>query len=193
VLSFLKNLIRWARITGPANNQENFSVQQVTYLGKTADSLIVFPYGHHANVSNDSLALMFSIASNPENRAAIAWTPNDRPDLEQNEIAIYHPFTNSLIHFKNSGDIDITGDANLNATVTGTATIDAPETTITGNVTINGNLQVDGVATLGSGGALIARLGDTVAVTVPGVMPGAATLPGTGTITSGSPGGHTAS
>ncbi len=192
-----------------------FPKQLVDYQGASSETNILFPYGMYGNVSNDVLALMFFYGGNSENRIAIPGSFQVRPDLEQGEIAIFRPDGDAIIKFANSGNIEITTTADVtvncanatvtaseditascvNATLTATtaATVDAPTITLDGNVTVTGTLQVDGVATLGSGGALIARLGDTVAVTIPNAQGGGGGLPGTGTITSGSPAGHTAS
>lgn len=114
----LRNLLRWARITKAGSDTEQFATQQMEYLGKVADGLIVFPYGMHANATPDSLALMFAVQGNADNRAAIAWTPKDRPTLKAGEVAIYHPETDAFIIWRETGDLDIeTGDggsANIN-------------------------------------------------------------------------------
>ncbi len=101
---------------------------------------------------------------------------------------MYQPGTNTLIKFLADGTVELNSDVAVNVT--------SPEITVMGNatiagdVTIEGNLQVDGVATLGAGGAAIARSGDPVTVTVIG---GSSAGPASGTITAGSPAGHTAS
>ena len=108
-LNKLKNIVRWATVTGPVNQAQQFPVQQVTYKGKVANCMMVFPYGVYAHVSStDVLTMMFAVEGNADNRAGIPAIPQKRPvDLEQNEVAIYHPFTNSFIKFRNNGDISI--------------------------------------------------------------------------------------
>jgi len=169
-----RNTVRWARITSPGDDDQDFAVQQMEYLGKTSDGFMVFPYGLHGNVPADSLALMFAVQDQPENRAAIGWTPKDRPTLGDGEVAFYHPPTDAYIIWRQSGDLEIvtgdggTGNINItckqaNITASESATIDSPESTFTGNVQIDGNLNTDGAATLGgAGGAEIARKGDAV-------------------------------
>lgn len=171
------NMIRWARITKAGSDTEQFAAQQMEYLGKVADGLIVFPYGIHANVPADSLALMFAVQGNPDNRAAIAWTPKDRPKLASGEVALYHPPTDAFIIWRKTGDLDIetgnNGTANLNikckdanitasgdvnvtsvtSTVTATNSIDLIATTIiefTSPLTkVNGAFEVTAAATFG--------------------------------------------
>lgn len=136
----IKNLLRWARITKAGSDDKQFAVQQMEYMGKVADGLIVFPYGIHGNVPADSLALMFAVNGSSDNRAAIAWTPKDRPKLADGEVAFYHPPTDAFIIWRASGELDIeTGSA-------GTKDINIK----TSKVKITGDLEVTGSTTLGA-------------------------------------------
>lgn len=173
LLSKLRNIVRVGKITGPANNSDQFPVQQLTFKGKVADTLMVFPFGVYANVSTeDALALFFSIDGNEENRAAIAYTPQKRPtDLANGEIAVYHPATASFIKFRNTGDIEIESTADVN--------LEGANVNITAATKVN----IDSPATdIGVGGAAIARVGDATSVTIPG---GSSAGTYAGTITSG--------
>lgn len=172
-MNIIKNIVRWATITKAGSDNEQFDTQQMSYFGKVADGLIVFPYGLHGNVPPDAFALMFSVGADPEKRAAIAWTPKDRPVLAEGEVAFYHPPTEAFMIWRANGDLDIeTGDkggANINinckqANITASESVkfDTPEATFTGNVTIDldlnvkGNVSIDqdlevtGATTLGS-------------------------------------------
>lgn len=168
-LDKLKNIVRFARITGPADNSANFPVQQMSFKGKVVNVLQIFPYGMYANsASDDSLGVMFSIDGSENNRAAISYTPQRRPnDLEQNEVAIYHPYTNSFIKFRNNGNIEIdsiqdgnTGNiivncsnATINASedvsinASGSVEIDSPSTTVTGTLQVDGAITTDASVT----------------------------------------------
>ena len=136
----LRNLIRWARITKPSKDTEQFAVQQLEYLGKVADALMVFPYGMHANLPPGALALMFSIQGNPENRAAIAWTPDKRPVLKEGEVAFYHPALPALI-------IKLQADGSLSIKSGVSVDIEAPEVSIIGNLTVTGTTTLGAVVT----------------------------------------------
>ncbi len=193
----LRRLQTWAVVTGPANNESQMPTQQVTFKGKLATPLMVFPYGHYANVSSSetvgeqSLAMLFAMEGNEEDRAAIAYTPQLRPDdLEPNETAIYHPFTKTFIKFRNNGDIDIdskveetTGNININCVNANlTASENVNVECVDANVTASTSVNVDSpITNLGVGGPEIARLGDSVEVVV-----GSGSSAGTwsGTITS---------
>ena len=67
----IKNILRWARITAPGADDKQFPAQQMEYLGKVADGVMLFPYGMHGNVPADVLALIGSVQGNPDNRVAI--------------------------------------------------------------------------------------------------------------------------
>lgn len=187
-LAKLKNLIRYAKVTGPADNTKEFPVQQVTFKGKTADTYMVFPYGMYANAdTQNSVAVLFSVDGNDDNRAAIPSNPQNRPtDLAEGEVAIYHPNSGACIKLRASGDIEITTEGNiaatcadLNATASGDANV-----TSTGDTNVTAaNVNVDAsVTNLGVGGLPIARAGDPVSVTI---TSGSSAGVATGTITSG--------
>lgn len=176
--NLIKNIVRWATITKAGSDDQQFATQQMGYLGKVADGIIIFPYGIHGNVPPGALALMFAVQGNPDNRAAIAWTPKDRPKLAEGEVAFYHPPTDAFMIWRANGDLDIEtgnkGGANINincktanitasedinatcttATVTASDSIDLIASTIiefTAPLTkVNGAFEVTGGTTLSS-------------------------------------------
>lgn len=127
LLNTIINLIRLAVVSRAGTGVGQFPIQQMTYNGKTGDSMIVYPFGFHANASPESLAIMFSINGQPESRVSIVMS-NARPDLEAGEVAMYHPGTGALVKMSADGSIKI---------VATTVEID-------GNVTISGSLEVNG-------------------------------------------------
>lgn len=159
----LRNLLRLARITKAGDDIDNVPIQQMEYLGKAANGVIVFPYGMHANVPADIAAIMMALQGNPENRYAIPFNTDKRPKLAAGEVAFFHPLLpDMLIKLQANGKMLVKSGVSID--------VDAPGATFAGNVTIAGALQVagdfntDGTATLGgSGGAAIARTGDAVA------------------------------
>jgi hypothetical protein len=159
----MKDLIIFGRIAQSGTDAENFATQKVEYLGKLAEALMVFPYGMHANIPADSLALMFSVQGHPDNRAAIGWTPNDRPTLTDGEVAFYHPPTDAFIIWRENGDLEIeagTGGAG-NINITALNTNITSNVNITGNVTITGNLTVTGSTVLAGITSNGKNVGDT--------------------------------
>lgn len=119
----LGNMIKRAVVTLAGSDNKQVPIQQITYNGKVADAEIIFPYGVHANLSadNNTLCIVFAVEGQEDYRAAMGYTPGLRPKpLEEGEVVFYHPLTQSKIHFRNNGDIDIdvAGDeGNLNATI----------------------------------------------------------------------------
>lgn len=137
-LDKLKNLVRFSQVTGAANNEVDYPVQQMTFKRKVVNVLQLFPYGLYSNVSsNDSLGVMFSIDGSENNRAALSYTPQLRPkDLEQNELAIYHPYTNSFIKFRNNGNLEVD---TIQGETLGNIIINCENATINANQDITAN------------------------------------------------------
>ena len=127
----LKNLIRLARITASGSDDEQFPSQQLEYLGKIANGIMVFPYGMHANVTPDVLALMFAAQGHPENRFVIPFNTRNRPKLAEGEVALFHPPTGSFIKWDEDGNLLINN---------GSSTL----TIIGDKMTFSGDLQVVG-------------------------------------------------
>jgi len=136
-MSIINSLIRLARIAGNSNDDtKSAPVQQVQYLGKTADSVMVYPWGMHANVPANVAALMFSNQGNPDNRFSIPFNTKDRPELAANELAFFHPLLPDLmIKLKPDGTMSIESGVKIN--------IVAPETEFTGVVKANGKVIDD--------------------------------------------------
>lgn len=134
MLGKLKKLIRYVRITGSGDDSKQFPVQQVSYMGKTANVMMVFPYGMHGNVDKDSLGLMFQVLGDNGSKAAVPMSHKDRPALNTGEVVFFHPPTGTKIHLKKDGSIDIdAGNANIDLkTGSGDVTIEST----TGNVTV---------------------------------------------------------
>jgi len=158
MMNRLKKLIRWARISKGGSDDKQFPVQQVEYMGKVGDCMMIFPYGMHGNASEDSLVLMMTPNADSANRAGIPGTPHERPKMAINEFCLYHPKTQSIIHFRNNGDIDIdtsknkSGNLNVNTTqanitASNSVNITAPDTNINGNLTVTGDTSLSATVT----------------------------------------------
>jgi len=172
MLSELRNMIRRAVITLGGSDDKDFPVQQVTYLGKTADIEIITPYGMHANLpaDNETFVTMWTVAGQEDYRVGMGYTPKRRPkNLPEGEVVFYHPLTQSRVQFKNNGDIEIEstgdngsaivtvkkdltitigGDASITVAgdalldVSGTSTVNCPTTEWTGNINLTGSLDI---------------------------------------------------
>lgn len=170
----LLNLIRRAVITLTNSDSGQIANAQITWLGKTGVTEIVYPYGMAANAPVGSAVLMFSILGQEENRTGIANDQKTRfKDLKPSETAFGNPVTKSVIKFLENGDIELTGTAGQNINITGDSNVIiggdanitiAGSTTIdsTGNIditapitTINGELRATGEVTGLYGGAAL--------------------------------------
>ncbi len=184
----LKKLIQLVRITAGGLDDKDAPVQQIEYLGKVANGVMVFPFGFHANVDPDSLGIKVTYNAQPENRAIFPLSFLRRPKrLATGEVVVYHPKTGTKIHFRDNGDIDVVtntaksgnvnivcNDANITAagdvavTNTGTTTIDT-----TGDITVDSAANVDIIGAisvdvdapaieLSDGGTLLSLVNDLV-------------------------------
>lgn len=151
-MSEIRKLIRLAKITKPAadTSAEEYT-QQVEYLGKVANTSMIFPYGHLANVPADSLSIMLSALGNPENRNSIAWDNKARPKLADGEVAVYHPQTDAFMIWRSNGDLDIqvgnNGTSQVNITAS-TVNLTADTTNVSGDLNVTGDLDVSGATSL---------------------------------------------
>jgi phage gp45-like len=104
-------------------------VQQVSYRGRTANAMMWFAYGHHANLPVDVLAQLVATSGRPESRIAFPGSPLERPTGgDPGDVFWFHPQTGSRFHFKANGEVEAT----------------------CGKLTITGDLTVTGASALGS-------------------------------------------
>lgn len=158
-------MIIWAKITKAGNSAANWFRQQITYKNKLSNCTIVYPYGFHANATaNDSLALVFAVGCNAENKAAIAYNPNIRPNLSEGEVAVYSPSTSTEIILNRDGDVRINSKKDVLIDSSNQVTVNCIDCTInatnSANITalvsvditapiinLNGAVNVSGTAT----------------------------------------------
>lgn len=176
MIRLLRNLIKRAIVTKAGKDDGALAVQQISHNGKASQSEIVFPYGVHANLPVDSLLTCFLIEGVEQNKAAIGGMPQNRiKNLPVGEVVFFHPLTKSKLHFKNGGEIEVVAVKDgekknitidlLNMTIT--AEEDFTVNCSKANVNATDSVNIDSPLTnLGVGGNKIARLGDTVQVTV---------------------------
>ena len=159
----------WASITRKSDELGEYPIQQATYLDRVSDVFVLFPYGMHANLPVDQLGLLID----QQGRVFIGTSAVGRITVEEGEVVFYHPKTNSKIHFKNNGDIDLDTTAaqepgNFNINVKNVNIITSEKTVVTatgdvdittgGNATIaaTGNIDVsaEGTVLIASGSTL---------------------------------------
>lgn len=177
VLNRVTGMIKRAYVTLVGNDAGQVQTTQVSYLGKTTDMEVIYPYGLFGNPPRGSLALLFSVQGHEENRAGIANLPKQRfKDNKEGEAGVGNLLTGSVIKFLENGDIYINAKANQKVliegdsiiTVNGSATLDCP-----GGVTINSNVTINGTVTVSED--VVASGISLVHHVHPGIMPGDAT------------------
>ncbi len=160
MISFIRNLIKRGTVSRETVDSGKYSIAQIKWgSDKVGDVEVLYPYGYSANPTVGSLAIMFNVFGNEENRAAIINNPPKRfRKLKPGEVAIGNPSTRSVIKFLENGDIEITGKADQNFIITGDVNL-----TVGGNTNINttGNIS----ATIG--GTLTANVTGNTDITSP--------------------------
>ena len=140
-MPFLSNL--WGRITG-SDAGEKFPKQQGQSLGRIGDIYAAQPYGIYANLPAGQL---FKVLDE-DGRVVMGVTVERPPNVEQNEVSIWHPSTGAVIHFKNNGDLNIDtvvatdGDVNIN-TVNANLTASEDVNVICKNADLTASEDVD--------------------------------------------------
>ena len=155
-MNMLKSL--WGKITRKGAEGGTYPIQQATYLDRVSDVFVLFPYGMHGNLPVDQLGLLID----QQGRIFMGTSAVGRITVEEGEVVFYHPKTNSKIHFKDNGDLDIDAknvtittseDTVINAAgavdvqATGNITLTAPTVAVVGNLTVSGTVVSIGEVT----------------------------------------------
>lgn len=120
-----------------ADDSKQRSTSQVNYNKKQVEALDCFPFGFYAKPKINSLTLCLNIDCSNANKANIPLTESRPNFLIEGEVCVFHPETQSLIHFKKDGSVDLkTGDKQL--------LIEAGKVLIKSDVEIQGGLNVLG-------------------------------------------------
>lgn len=145
MINFIRNLIKRAKVTlNYSDNQSQYTGSQVIYMGNPVNMEIINPYGISAVAPIGSQVLMFNIQGQEENRIGFVFNPPDRfMNLQPGEVQIGNTVKQTYIKFDKDGSITIESTQDI--------TINAQETTVNGHVNLGG-----------SGGAGVARIGDSV-------------------------------
>jgi hypothetical protein len=135
------NMIKRATVSLPGDDSGNVANTQVTYLGRTAQVEVIYPYGTAGKAPKDSSSVMLSIQAQEENRVIVEYRPTDRfKNLKPGEYVVGNQLTGAFVKFSENGDIEIdAGSANVNLT--------AANLKITGDVAVVGNSTFTGTIT----------------------------------------------
>ena len=166
-------MIKRAYVSRKTEDTGQFPIAQVAWSSdKVANTEVLLPYGLSSYAPVNSMALMFNVMGQEENRAAIINDPKNRfKGLKEGEVALGNYKTKSVIKFLENGDIEITTTGNtivkttgnmsatiggtLTANVTGATNITTPTMTLTGNLVVTGTISATGEITAFSGGTPI--------------------------------------
>lgn len=176
LLNKIKSLIRRVRVSLSLPDTGDYPKVQVTYLGKTGEMEVIWPYGMGGRLPVDAIPLCFNVEGMEENKAGIGTHPTIRFKVDaEGETWNGNPLSGSVTYYRENGDIEIIGknnktvtidgdmnittgsDVNVNAggnvnvTSSGTATVTAPTMNLIGNVNITGALVVTGSVAGASG------------------------------------------
>ncbi len=109
LLNRVVSMIKWIRTSNAMNDEIQLPVSQISYHGVGASGVHWFPYGYHANIPAETLAIAFLLEANPESKILLAGSPLSRPPgLLVGEVSLYHPDTGSKVLMKNDGSVEVT-------------------------------------------------------------------------------------
>ena len=138
IVNKIRSLVKIAMITNPGIDSGKIPVHQLTYMEKIGNSTPWFPFGFNAVPDINSLTLVLTPNGRSEDRVDLPSSPQRRVFVETGEVVVYHPATQSKIHFKADGSISIDSPTQVNVT--------APLTQVTGDLDVTGTLGVGGAA-----------------------------------------------
>lgn len=108
-------------------------IVQVKYFNKTALVEVLMPYGLCSSPPLGSLATVFNILGQEENRTAIIDKPADRFKTKPGETAVGNYITKAKIYFKEDGSV-------LLDVPNGEVTINSSRVTMTGDLRVAGDI-----------------------------------------------------
>lgn len=131
-------MIKQASVSAINGDSSSYPQGQAEYNGKATNFTRLTPWGLDSNPSEGAFVLLLSSQGQEAVKLGMSAAMTKRfKGLGAGEIAVYNPDSESFIHFKSDGSIDVLANKDLILNVTGNIT-----ETIGGNVTqtITGNL-----------------------------------------------------
>lgn len=108
IVSKVKNLIQWGRITRTETDSGNIQRAQVESVGKPLPYVVVYPYGISAQAPVASRVLKFLIGGSAQSPAGIPTNPENRfQGLKEWEVAVGNFLKKNRIFFDENGGITI--------------------------------------------------------------------------------------
>lgn len=165
ILNRIRRLLRWALVSLGGTDSDTYPIQQIRYSGKAGDAVVWLPYGIHANIPAEYPSLLALMQGNSEARVILPGSPEQRPKpLAVGEIAVYHPQTGTIVHFKSNSDLEVTTSTKVVINTGGDTEINATGDV---NVTAGGNMALvaTGNIAITAGGSLTASAGGSPVLT----------------------------
>ena len=129
----LRGLLRWAIVTAAGDDDLDFPVQKIAYLGKDANATMWFPYGYHANPQAGTLGILAAVQGLPEGQVMLAGSPYARlHPIDPGDVVIGSPPAYGHIQFTHDHHIGIFSGGNTTMTAWGnitTSCVDREDTT----------------------------------------------------------------
>lgn len=122
-------------ITNSGKDDMARPVQQVQSLGTTGEMEVFFPYGVHANLPVNAMALVMKLAGQSSSKVAMGSMPNKRQTLQAGEVMFYHPLTGAEFRFHKDGSVTLRPSAESKNGMTMTKS---------GSFEVEGDLKVSG-------------------------------------------------
>ena len=142
LLRKIRSLIRRAIVSLSLPDDGDYPIVQVSYLGKTGNMEVIWPYGMNGQLPADAQAFCFNIEGMEENKAGIGNVPTLRLKVDaEGEVSFGNPLTGSVTYYRENGDIETIGKNDKSVTIDGDMNI-----TVAGDVNINatGTINLDG-------------------------------------------------
>lgn len=129
ILRTIKSLIKRATVSLSQPDTGDYPITQVSYLGKTAEIEVLWPYGMNGRLPKDAQVLCFNVEGMEENKAGIGNTPTTRDKVEnEGETSFGNPLAGTFLRFKSDKTIELTngtglitmnpnGDVNINGAI----------------------------------------------------------------------------
>lgn len=108
LLRKIKSMIKRAVVTKSNPDTGNYLIAQISYLGKTGDMEVLFPYGMNAQLPVNAQVLCFNVEGMEENKIGIGYNPASRINVAaEGEVSFGNPLTGSALFFREDGSMQI--------------------------------------------------------------------------------------
>lgn len=114
LLTKITSMIKRSRVSLSHPDTGDYPIVQITYLGKTADMEVIWPYGMNGRLPVDAIPVCFNIEAMEENKAGVGTTPTLRDKLENiGETSFGNPVAKTFLRFLSDTSIELTNGTGL--------------------------------------------------------------------------------